>query len=109
VSTTLKQEMITFHANITEIMRHFWASVPADTAERIAKNNRMVHTLQIWKEKLDVFLKTHESESLQTKELLQAIMVHMSKSIQKALDEYEAHVTKTTHPPSKRVVGTFYK
>jgi hypothetical protein len=76
VSTTLKQEMITFHANITEIMRHFWASVPADTAERIAKNNRMVHT---------------------------------PKSIQKALDEYEAHVTKTTHPPSKRVVGTFYK
>lgn len=87
VPTNIKQDLNTFYSNLIEILRHFWATIPPTDPERTTKHTRMIHTLQLLKQKLNGFHKSCEQESPETREQIQFILNSMLKSIQKALDK----------------------
>ena len=89
VPTSIKQDLNTFQTNLTEILRHFWAakSLSQIHSDQSIKLTRMIRSLQLLREKLILFQKSSELESVEIRDQIQLVLAPMFKSIHKALRE----------------------
>jgi hypothetical protein len=89
VPANIKQDLNTFQTNLMEILRHFWAAntVSRTHPDQSIKLTRMIRSLRLLREKLILFQKSTEQESIEIRDQLQLTLTPMFKSIQKALGE----------------------
>jgi hypothetical protein len=89
VSASINQELVGFHTNLTEILRHFWATVSSPSAaDQANKHARMIQTLRTVRQNLVHFQSSGDRESTEVRHHLQIILQPMFQSIRKALDEH---------------------
>jgi len=84
LSKDLQKELKQIYGSLSEILRHFWATIPPSTPQLLEKANRMIDALQRFDQaKLRTFEQKLIRESSESESILSPLRYQMHVAISK--------------------------